>query len=129
MYNFWSFGIIEIILRNSDNTEFIKPALEGTRTVACYSSAYEHITKTCLCNFDPLKPHFYIVNLGFIGLYITFLISAQKHRLLVRVRTSSPRWFRRLPTIYVLSRNMRYIRILYLKFFIFFGGKIFSMFE
>ena len=35
------------------------------------------ITKTCLYNFDPLKPHFYIVKLGFTGVYITFLISAQ----------------------------------------------------
>ena len=36
-----------------------------------------HITKTRLYNFDPLKPHFYIVKLGFIGVYIIFLISAQ----------------------------------------------------
>ena len=35
------------------------------------------ITKTYLYNFDPLKPHFYIVKLGFTGVYITFLISAQ----------------------------------------------------
>ena len=35
------------------------------------------ITKTCLYNFDPLKPHFYIVKLGFTGVYINFLISAQ----------------------------------------------------
>ena len=27
---------------------------------------------------DPLKPHFYIVKLGFTGVYIIFLISAQK---------------------------------------------------
>ena len=39
------------------------------------------ITKTCLYNFDPLKPHFYIVKLGFTGIYSIFLISAQKHRL------------------------------------------------
>ena len=32
------------------------------------------ITKTCLYNFDPLKPHFYIVKLGFTGVYIIFLI-------------------------------------------------------
>ena len=38
-------------------------------------------TKTCLYNFDPLKPHFYIVKLGFTGVCIIFLISAQKHRL------------------------------------------------
>ena len=28
-------------------------------------------------NVNPLKPHFYVVNLGFTGLYINFLISAQ----------------------------------------------------
>ena len=60
-----------------------------------------HITKTCLYNFDPLKPHFYIVKLGFTGVYIIFLISVQnidcgysleplfEHRLWVLVRTAS----------------------------------------
>ena len=32
------------------------------------------ITKTCLYNFDPFKPHFYIIKLGFTGVYIIFLI-------------------------------------------------------
>ena len=32
------------------------------------------ITKTRLYNFDPLKPHFYTVKLGFTGVYIIFLI-------------------------------------------------------
>ena len=56
-----------------------------------YTSCHvrKHITKTCLCNFDPLKPQFYIVKLGFTGVYIIFLISAQKHRLWVLVRTAS----------------------------------------
>ena len=31
------------------------------------------ITKTYLYNFDPLKPHFYIVKLGFTGEYTIFL--------------------------------------------------------
>ena len=31
------------------------------------------ITKTCLYNFDPLKPHFYMVKLGFTGVYIILL--------------------------------------------------------
>ena len=35
------------------------------------------ITKTRLYNFDPLKPHFYTVKLGFTGVYNIFLISAQ----------------------------------------------------
>ena len=48
--------------------------------------------ETYLYNFDPLKPHFYIVKLGFTIVYICFLISAQKHRLCVLVRTASPRW-------------------------------------
>ena len=30
-----------------------------------------------LYDFDPLKPHFYIVKLGFTGVNIIFLISAQ----------------------------------------------------
>ena len=46
------------------------------------------ITKTRLYNFDPLIPHFYIVKLGFLGVYIIFLISAQKHRMWVLVRTA-----------------------------------------
>ena len=40
-------------------------------------SQKHNITKTYLYNFDPLKPHFYIVKLGFTGVYIIFLISAQ----------------------------------------------------
>ena len=33
--------------------------------------------KTCPYNIDPLKPHFYIAKLGFTGVYIIILISAQ----------------------------------------------------
>ena len=39
-----------------------------------YSNIY--ITKTCLYNLDPLKPHFYVVKLEFTEVYIIFLISA-----------------------------------------------------
>ena len=42
-----------------------------------YPAVIPSITKTYLFNFDPLKPHFYIVKLGFTGIYIIFLISAQ----------------------------------------------------
>ena len=69
------------------------------------ASLLQAITKTHLYNFDPLKPHFYIVKLGFTGVYIIFLISAQKHRLWVLVRTAS----------LFLSRNMKNIRMFYLK--------------
>ena len=48
-----------------------------------FSLLEKTISKTCLYNFDPLKPHLYIVKLGFTGVYIIYLISAQKHRLWV----------------------------------------------
>ena len=48
------------------------------------SRFYRHpddiITKTRLYNFDPLKPHFYIVKLGFTGVYIIFLILLKKNK-------------------------------------------------
>ena len=70
---------------------------------------YVYITITYLYNFYPLKPHFYTVKQGFRWVYIIFLISAQKHRLWVFTRTASPRRFKRVPTIYILSRNMKKI--------------------
>ena len=76
------------------------------------------ITKTHLYNFDPLKPHFYIVKLGFTGVYIIFLISAQKHRLWVlaeAVLTSTHNL--------CFERNMKNIRFFIWKFSLF-GGKI-----
>ena len=54
---------------------------------------------------------FYIVKLGFTGVYFIFLISAQKNRLWVLVRNALPRRFLQVPTIYVLSRNMKNIRV------------------
>ena len=38
----------------------------------------EYITKTSLHKFDTLKPHFYIVNLGFTGVYIIFCLFCLK---------------------------------------------------
>ena len=40
-----------------------------------YMTKYDNsrIMQTCLCNGDPLKPHFYIVKLEFTREYIFFL--------------------------------------------------------
>ena len=38
---------------------------------------FRHITKTYLYELDPLKPHFYIVKLGFAGVYFISAISAK----------------------------------------------------
>ena len=64
--------------------------------------------KTCLYNIDPLKPRFYIVKLGFTGVYINFLISAQKHRSWVFVRTASPRSEAILTIIHNLCFEQKY---------------------
>ena len=84
------------------------------------------ITKTCLYNSDPFKSHFYIVKLGFTEVYIIFLIFARKHKLWILVRTASPRRFLRVPTIYVLSRNMKKYHFFYMKIFSFFFMRIFK---
>ena len=91
-------------------------------------SFLNNITNTWLYSFDPLKPQFYIVKLGFIGVYIIFLISAQKHRLWVLVRTALMRRFSRVPTIFVLSRNKKKYQSesFYMKYFSF-GGEIFYL--
>ena len=55
--------------------------LEGSKTVLADLFSLKvylfSIRKTCLYNFDPIKPHFYIVKLGFAGVYIIFVISAE----------------------------------------------------
>ena len=78
------------------------------------------ITKTYLYNFDPLKPNFYIVKLGFAGVYTFFLISALKHRLWVLVRTASARTDN-------LCFEQKYIRIFIWKLSGFFCGEIFNI--
>ena len=65
------------------------------------------ITKTYLYNVDPLKPHFYIVKLGFTGVCIIFLISAQKHRLWVLGRITSASSSNEYPQSMFYGRNMK----------------------
>ena len=59
--------------------------LDKTRVVVqkMKSKSYQvfNIIKAYLYNFDPLNPTFIQKKMGFTGVYIIFLISAQKHRL------------------------------------------------
>ena len=86
------------------------------------------ITKTCLYNFDTLKPHFSIVKLGFTGLYIIFLISAQNidcgYSLEPPHRGGSIEYQQ-------LCFEQKYEKYQNFssEYFHFFGGKIFSIFE
>ena len=83
--------------------------------------------KTYLYNFDPLKPHFYIVKLGFTGVYIINLISAQidcGYSLEPPRRGGSNEY----PQYMFLSRNMKNIRVFIGKFSVL-GGEIFYIFR
>ena len=86
-----------------------------------------NISETCLYNVDPLHPHFYTsshfytVKLGFTGVYIIFLISAQKHRLWVLVSFEAV-----LTSTHNLcfEQKCEKYQNIYLKICIFFCGKI-----
>ena len=83
------------------------------------------IMKTCLYNVNPLKPHFYVVKLGFTGVYIIFFLFLLKN-IDCRYSLEPPRrgGFNEYQH-YVLSINMKNIRILS----DIFGGRIFSISE
>ena len=99
----------------------LNPLPAGLQSDGAYNWAIRSIciTKTCLYNFDPFKPHFYIEKLGLTGVYIIFLISAQKQRLWVLTSTHNLCFWAEIWKIsdFVVWK------------FSFFGGKIFSIFE
>ena len=77
------------------------PRLSKSFFLSLRNSSYssrKHITKTCLYNFDPIVPHFYIVKLEFTGVYIIFsyfcikiyIVGTRKNRLTEAVLKSTP---------------------------------------
>ena len=82
---------------------------------ANYCAAY--ITKTCLYNFDPLKPHFHIVKLGFTG-YTLFFLFLLKH-IDCGYSLEPPRWggsneFHQSvfwAEIWILSENFQFLEV------------------
>ena len=87
-----------------------------------------YITKTRLYNFDPLKPHFYIVKLGFTGVYIIFLISAQNIDCGYSLEPPRRGGSNEYPQSMFWAEIWKNIGIFVWKFS-FFGGKIFSICE
>ena len=87
------------------------------------------IKKTGLYNLDPLKPHFYIVKLGFTGVYIIFLISAQN--IVCGYSLEPPRrgGSNEYPQSIFWVEIRKISEFFYLKILIFFGSKIFYIFE
>ena len=74
-----------------------------------------HITKTRLYNFDPLKPYFYIVKLGFTVVYIIFLTST--HNLCFEQKYEKFQ-------IFFLSENFPFLVV---KFSIYLNRRVFVM--
>ena len=74
--------------------------------------------------FDPLKPHFYIVKLGFTGVYIIFLIFAQNTDCGSRRGGSNE-----YPQSMFEQKYEKYQSFLSEIFFLIFGGEIFYIFE
>ena len=75
--------------------------------------------KTYLLNSDPLKPHFYIVKLGFTGVYIIFLFLLKN--IDCGYSLEPPPWggSNEYPQSMLSSRNMKNIRVFYLNIFMF----------
>ena len=86
---------------------------------------YFTITKTRLYNFDPLKPRFYKVKLGFTGVYINFLISVQN--IDCGYSLEPPR--RGGSNEYPQSMFWKNIKSFFIWRFSVFGGEIFYIFE
>ena len=86
------------------------------------------ITKTYVYNFDPLKPHFYTVKLGFTGYTLFFLL------LLKNIDCGyslEPPWWgssNKYPQSMFWAEIWKNVRIFILKISVF-GGEIFNIFE
>ena len=79
-------------------------------------------------NFDPLKPHFYKVKLGFTGVYIIFLISAQNIDYGYSLEPPRRGGSNEYPQSMFWGEIWKISEFFIWKF-LFFGGKSFSIFE
>ena len=65
----WKVGLQEYAYSDQGPHCLLIESLDTTE----YMTGEQSLMKTYLYNFDPLKPHFYIVKLGFTGVYIISL--------------------------------------------------------
>ena len=89
----------------------------------------DFITKTCLYNFDPLELPFYIVKLGFTGVYIIFLISAQNIDCGYSLKPPRRGGSNEYPQSMFWAEILKKSEFFYLKIFNFFLGEMFYIFE
>ena len=99
------------------------------RTQSDPNQAQTLITKTRLYNFDPMKPLFYIVKLGFTGVYIIFLISAQNIDCGYSLEPPRRGGSNEYPQSMFRAEIWKISEFFYLEIFPFWGCKIFNIFE
>ena len=103
-HNFGFLMALLIYVRRSECTNHMKHQTQETAIIRPIK-----IRITSPCDLYPLSSQFYIVKLGFTGVYI-FSYFALKHILWVLVRKASKRQFYGEPTIYVLSKTKKKIK-------------------
>ena len=112
-------------MSDDDDDEF---GLNNTSTHEGHLHQNGIITKTYLYNSDPLKPHFYIVKLGFTGVYIIFLFLLKN--IDCGYSLELPRWggSNEYPQSMFWAEIWKISEFLH-ENFQFFGGEIFNIFE
>ena len=70
----WHLQIIKMKIFSKGHTNEVRLGINNGMTWRHSCNTRHNITKTRLYNYDPLKLHFYIVKLGFTGVYVVFLI-------------------------------------------------------
>ena len=83
------------------------------------------ITKTYLYNLDPIKPHFYIIKLGFTGVHTIFHFSAQNIDCGYSLEPPRRGGSNEYPQSMFWAEKWKKYQI----FFQFFGGEMFNIFE
>ena len=86
--------------------------------ICCLLLVSAHQDNMSVCFIPPYTPSLYSKTGVYRSIHY-FLIFALKHILWVLVRTASLRRFLRVPTIYVLSKNMKKVKDIKLKIVIF----------
>ena len=107
----------------------IKPTHINTVKFSLWGPLEINITKTCLYNFDPFKPHFYIVKLWFTGVYIIFLISAENIDCGYSLEPHRRGGSNEYPESMFSAEIWKISEFFFIWIFSVLGGKIFSIFE
>ena len=112
----------------SEVRDILKILWRRGEIVAYIAPLFHYITKTCLCNFDPLKPHFLKLNWSLQGYTLFFLFLLKN--IDCGFSLEPPRWggSNEYPQSMFWTEIWK-ISEYFVRKFSFFGGEIFCIFE